>query len=295
MRGLSRKVLFLIVPLILTIACSAVNYLSDDLSPLDRGVEVDDAQLTPIELPARWTITPTLSPMPTSMRTATPTPTPTYSLEAVSTPYALETLGPDFTLVDASIKPSDLPAGFTSLSMEELMEEMFSGFFGEGSDMEALMPEDMQMDEMEMDFSNSMNFTMLLNEAQGTTITSAAFLFSTEAEQNEFDQELEQELDEFPEDVFPPDSAEVLTISVFADYGEVGDVSQAVQFNLVAPDENGVEQEVSIGMVNFRRGPVGAMLMVMQMEAGTQIDMKNLAALLDQRITAALDDVSYPR
>jgi len=293
MRVLSRKILFLSVPLILTIACSAVNYLSDDFSPLEQGIEVDDAQLTPIELPARWTATPTLSPMPTRMKTATPTPTSTHSLEVVNTPYALETLGPDFTLAEAFIEPSDLPAGFTSLSMQELMEEVFSDFFGDGSDLEALMPEDVHMDEMEMDFSNSMNFTMLLNEAQGTTITSAAFLFSTEAEQFQFDQELEQELDELPEDAFPPDSAEVLTISVLADYDEIGEVSQALQFTLVAPDENGVEQEASIGMVNFRRGPVGAMLMVMQMEEGAQIDMKNLAALLDQRISAALDNVSY--
>ncbi|MBN1266310.1 MAG: hypothetical protein JXA25_12510 [Anaerolineales bacterium] len=292
-RGLSRKLMVLVGPLVLMIACNAVGYLSEEFSSLEQGIPVEDAELTPIELPDRWTVTPTLSPMPTRMKTDTPTPTPTYSLESVSTPYALNELGPEFTLSEASITTADLPAGFISISMQDLFGEMITGFFGEGSEFAELMPEDEQLEDTEMDLSNVMNFTMLLSETTGTTITSAVYLFNTEAEQQQFDQELQQDPEALAEQAAAAENPQMYDFEVLTGFENIGELSQAVEMSMVVTDEAGVEQVMSSGVVNFRRGPVGVMLMVMQLEGVEQVNMKNLAVVLDQRIGAALDSVSY--
>ncbi len=291
---------FLAAVNLLIVACNAFTYFPEASFSDMQGTVLPDDQVTRITLPEQWTATPSPSPAPT--RTASPTPTPPaptpalpIPLDAASTPYALETLGPDFSLADASITTADLPPGFISFSMHELFGEFFTAMLGEDSEFAELIPDDEPPVDFYSEILTSMNFTMLSHEVNGTSITSVAYLFNTEEEQDQFDVDLQQELDEPPEGFVEPEEEMDIEFSLMEGFFPVGDISQAVEMIATGPDETGTEITAIYRMVNFRRGPVGASLIVMSMEDSGELAFQALADALDARIVAALDAAGYIR
>ncbi len=291
---------FLAAVSLLIAACNAVAYFPEvDLSGM-QGTALPEDQVTRIALPEQWTATPSPSPEPT--RTASPTPTPPgptpgipVPLDAASTPYALEALGPDFSLADAAITTADLPPGFVSFTMQDLFGDFFTAMLGEGSEFAELMPDDEPPIDFYSEILTSMNFTMLTHELNGTSITSAAYLFNTEAEQEQFDMDLQQELEEPPEGFPELEEGTEFIFGLMDGFTPVGDISQAVEMLATGPDETGTEATVSYRMVNFRRGPVGASLIVMGVEGSEELDFQTLADTLDSRIEAALNAAGFNR
>lgn len=283
------------------LACNLTTFapVGEGFNP---GSSVSKEQVTPIELPEQWTATPTSTAAPTATDAPMPTATEdagfSYSGDEAVTPYALEELGSGFTLRDVAIKTSDLPAGFISFAMQDLLGDMMEGMI-EG--MEDMFPGDMEMEgedfagegeeSFELDLYTAMNFTMLVNEDTGTSITSTAFLFDTEADQQQFDSDLAQPLDEPPEGFPEPEEGAEFEFGLIDGFEPVGDVSQAVEMRMSVEDESG-QQSVVYSVVNFRRGPVGASLMLMAVEGAEAIDIQQLAVLLDERAAAALEAVS---
>lgn len=121
-------------------------------------------------------------------------------------------------------------------------------------------------------------------------VMSSTFVFASEDELAVFDEGLQsvpEELRDFElESLFPGDAGISIRIELMPTFPAMGNNSVAFRM-ILAMEDISIDYEI----VMFRRGPVGAAVLVFSLSEEAQIpNLADLATLLDQRIIMAFEE-----